>query len=133
MIHITCGTCGTSRGYKTAADGEFSLPAPEEARLVARGVAAYATRPVMSGPGTKGPDPAPEDEDIPKVVDGHFTIESLMKLNRDVMEKLAGHLGVDISKCKNKGDISKLLSAVEVPDKPNGEAPPALAVEGPVV
>lgn len=47
MIRITCGTCGTSQGYKTAADGPLALPASEEKRLVRRGVAEYVTRPVI--------------------------------------------------------------------------------------
>lgn len=29
MIRIKCGTCGTSKGYKTQADGAFSLPISE--------------------------------------------------------------------------------------------------------
>lgn len=48
MIYIICGTCGTSKGYKTKADGTFSLPAAEEKRLVRRGVAAYVTKPILS-------------------------------------------------------------------------------------
>lgn len=51
MIRIICGTCGTSQGYKTQADGELTLPAAEERRLVARGVAEYVTRPVFSPAG----------------------------------------------------------------------------------
>ena len=51
MIRIICGTCGTSKGYMTEADGELTLPAAEEKRLVARGVAKYVTKPVI-GPDT---------------------------------------------------------------------------------
>lgn len=47
MIRIKCGTCGTSKGYKTQADGAFSLPISEEARLVSRGVADYVTTPII--------------------------------------------------------------------------------------
>ena len=47
MIRIICGTCGTSRGYKTEADGDLALPAIEERRLVARGVAEYVTAPII--------------------------------------------------------------------------------------
>ena len=46
MIQITCGTCGTSQGYKTKNDGALTLPAAEERRLVARGVAEYVSAPV---------------------------------------------------------------------------------------
>lgn len=48
MIYITCGTCGTSQGCKTRKDGALTLPAAEERRLVARGVAEYVTRPIFS-------------------------------------------------------------------------------------
>lgn len=51
MIYITCGTCGTSKGYKSKNDGAIALPAAEERRLVARGVAEYVTKPVI-GPDT---------------------------------------------------------------------------------
>lgn len=57
MIRIICGTCGTSKGYKTAADGELTLSAAEEKRLVARGVAEYVTRPVI-GPASDADSPA---------------------------------------------------------------------------
>lgn len=63
MIRIKCGTCGTSKGYKTKADGAISLPAPEEARLVARGVAAYATMPIIGNtPDERTVPPSGDDE-----------------------------------------------------------------------
>lgn len=166
MIRIICGTCGTSDGYKTAADGELSLPAAEEKRLVRRGVAEYVTRPVIaSGPdspvegevsGGAGIDPSDEEQpmeglendggDIPTgdlpgsaatvdIIDGHFDRESLIQLTRPQMEKLAGDLGVDVRKCKNKGDIADLLVEVEVgaPAETGGEVPPELGAEAPVV
>lgn len=61
MIYITCGTCGTSKGYKNKNDGAITLPAAEERRLVARGVAEYVTKPVIS-PDTGVATPA-EGED----------------------------------------------------------------------
>lgn len=199
MIRIICGTCGTSKGYKTAADGELTLPAAEEKRLVARGVAEYVTRPVIGtddtatalamsgkevssfatragaafrtvmdrmydadspvdggdggGTGINPPDEDPPVEELENgggedpagglpdsaetldIVDGHFTRESLMLMRRPDMEKLAGDLGVDVSRCKNKGDIADLLVEVEVeaPAEDGGEAPPELGAEAPVV
>ncbi len=175
MIYITCGTCGTSRGYKTKNDGALTLPAAEEKRLVDRGVAEYVTKPIIgpdtgvatpaeseggSGAGVTPPENNPastgtetgdsenggEDEgsaelqegeaeadDALYIVDNHFTTESLMKLTRANMEKLAADLGVDVSKCRNKGDIAALLSAVEVQHEDSSEAPPELGAEAPVV
>lgn len=77
----------------------------------------------------EGEAEAPDTLDI---VDGHFTIESLMKLSRTNMEKLAADLGVDVKKCKNKSEIAALLAAVEVKTDDGCEAPPELGVEGPV-
>lgn len=56
MIKIISGTVSTSKGLKTSRSGELTLPAAEEARLVRRGVAAYAVRPVT------GEQPAAETE-----------------------------------------------------------------------
>ena len=67
------------------------------------------------------------------IVDGHFTEDSLMAMTRADMEHLAEDLGVDVSKCKNKGEIAKLLAAVELEldgdeeDEPDlGAAPPVM-------
>lgn len=166
MIRIICGTCGTSDGYKTAADGAIFLPAAEEKRLVRRGVAEYVTRPVIAsvpdspveGENGGGAGINPPDEDPPvkglenggsgipavdlpgsaetvDIIDGHFDRESLMQLTRQQMEKLAEDLGVDISKCKNKGDIADLLIEVEVeaPTETGDRVPPELGAESPVV
>lgn len=174
MIYITCGTCGTSKGYKTQADGAISLPPSEEARLVARSVASYVTKPIIgteSGVVTSGedgdgsdrgdtpPERAPastgletgesetggEDEDTAKlqdgeveasdaldIVDGHFTKESLLQMQRPEMEKLAAEFGIDTRKCRNKGEIADLLVAVEVEPGDDGEAPPELGAEAPL-
>ena len=141
MIQIICGTCGTSQGYKTAASGELSLPAAEEQRLVARGVAEYVTRPVMGPAAVNVPyeeTAAPnedtavlsEDEadtsDTLDIVDGHFTTESLMRMTRAEMEQLAADLTVDVSKCRNKGEIAALLTEVEVQAGDDDDIPPDL-------
>lgn len=168
MIRIKCGTCGTSQGYKTRADGDFALPAAEERRLIARGVAEYVTRPVIgpaSGAGSPvdgmedggaGIDPPstsspmegmengrsdllagylPGSVDMLAIVGGHFAKESLMEMRRPDMEKLAVEMGLDISRCRNKGDIADLLAEIEIetPAADGGEVPPELGAEDPVV
>lgn len=173
MIQIICGTCGTSQGYKTKNDGTLTLPAAEERRLVARGVAEYVTKPIIGpdtgvatpaegkdggGAGATPPEDAPtsmgqetskngsvdegtaelqegeaEAPDTLDIVNGHFTIESLMELSRADMEKLAADLGVNVSKCRNKSEIAALLAAVEVHADGDREALPELDAEGPVV
>ncbi len=173
MIYITCGTCGTSQGYKNKNDGAITLPAAEERRLVARGVAEYVTKPIINtntgvatpaegedggGAGETPPETDPastgqesgesggadeetgelqkgeaEAPDTLDIVDGHFTTESLMELSRADMEKLAADMGVDVKKCRNKSEIAALLAAVEVQADGDGEAPPELGAEAPVV
>lgn len=68
------------------------------------------------------------------LVEGHFDAKSLMSMTRENMEKLAAELGVDVSQCKNKGEIAKTLAAVEV-DKTQEveEDEPELGVEVPKV
>lgn len=159
MVVIKCGTCGTSKGYKTKADGPISLPAAEEARLVARGVAEYVTKPVIGsetadatsqndlaggGPGENlSPDGTPgnepegtnpdDDGDPPEIVDGHFTVESLMEtMTRKQLEAMAKNMDLDVSKCKNKEDVATLIAAVEVEGEDDDETPPQITPEDPV-
>lgn len=74
-----------------------------------------------------------EASDTLDIVDGHFTTESLMELSRAEMEKLAADLGVEVKRTMNKSDIAALLVTVEVHVDGDGEAPPKLDAEGPVV
>ena len=88
------------------------------------------------GQGNSGSAQLPEGEDDTlDIVDGHFTMESLMKMTRADMESLAADLGVDVSKFKNKTEIAALLTVVEVePDDPkDNETPPDLGAAPPVV
>lgn len=48
MIEIICGVYGGKNGMKRPGDGAFSLPADEEARLVARKVARYVGTPAQA-------------------------------------------------------------------------------------
>jgi len=125
MIHIICGTCGTSKGYKTAADGELSLPAAEEARLVARKVAAYATRPVISethGAPPVSPSEPPKQPDVPldtpaaeapaQPEDSEETAR-LERLPKADLEQMAQDMGLDISGVKNKHDLAALIASAD--------------------
>lgn len=100
-----------------------------------------ATPPAGESVAAQGEDKG-EDEDaadgavIPDtldIVDGHFTEEGLMAMTRADMEHLAENLGVDVSKCKNKGEIAKLLAAVELELDGDGEGGPDLGAAPPVV
>lgn len=71
--------------------------------------------------------------DTLNIVDGHFTEDSLMTMTRADMEHLAEDLGVDVSKCKNKGEIAKLLTAVELELDGDEEDGPDLGAAPPVM
>lgn len=99
-----------------------------------------ATPSVSQSDGTLGVDKG-EDEtaadgavipDELDIVDGHFTEDSLMTMTRADMEHLAEDFGVDVSKCKNKGEIAKLLAAVELELNETDEPLTELGAEAPV-
>lgn len=63
MIEIICGVYGGKDGMKRPGDGAFSLPAAEEARLVARKVARYVDPPKQAD--TEIDLPGDDDVDAP--------------------------------------------------------------------
>lgn len=159
MIKMICGVCRVDGTLKRAADGPFSLPQEQEVYLVNAGVAEFVPQwrpervatpaegedgggsgetPPEGDPASTGQETAELQEgeaeapDTLDIVDGHFTIESLMELSRADMEKLAADLGVEVKRTMNKSEIAALLCAVEVQPGGSGEALPELGAEGPV-
>lgn len=162
MIKMICGVCRVDGTLKRAADGPFSLPQEQEVYLVNVGVAEFVPQwrpervatpaegedgggsgetPPEGDPASTGQETAELQEgeaeapDTLDIVNGHFTIESLMELSRADMEKLAADLGVEVKRTMNKSEIAALLCAVtefEVQPGGNGEALPELGAEGPV-
>ncbi len=162
MIKMICGVCRVDGTLKRAADGPFSLPQEQEVYLVNAGVAEFVPqwRPERVATPAEGEDGGGSGETPPEgdpastgqettelqegeaeapdtldIVNGHFTIESLMELSRADMEKLAADLGVEVKRTMNKSEIAALLCAVtefEVQPGGNGEALPELGAEGPV-
>ncbi len=152
MIKIKCGTCGTSQGYKTECDGALTLPAAEEKRLVARGVAEYVTRPIIgpdtgvatppadlggNGEGTTHPgketplappcisaDDLPDSAKVLDIVDGHFAEEGLSAMKNAELKALSIDLGLDPKNCGNKAEYVALLLAVEITEDDGGTVPP---------
>lgn len=80
-------------------------------------------------------DLAFEEGEVLDIVDGHFTVESLMKMTRAAMDSLAENLGLDVSGCKTKADVIAELVKVEFdPMQPDDSEPlPQLGAEAPVV
>ena len=140
MIRITCGTCGTSKGYKTAADGALVLPASEEKRLVHRGVAAYVTRPVIgAGPanqpaldGSGASDAVQDSSDEKGPAEGaagsekadSAEIARLERMPKGDLEQMAQDMGVDLSGAKNNRERAELIAAAEAEE--GGEVLPEL-------
>ena len=136
MIQIKSGTCGTSQGYKTKADGKLTLPAAEEKRLVSRGVADYVTRPIIgdtAAPATPPaapaaspyPDRLPQDtaaDQKPAEVetrgeDGPSnspSVSALERMPKADLEQMAADMGIDISGAKNNRERAELIAAAEV-------------------
>lgn len=145
MIYITCGTCGTSKGYKTAADGSFTLPASEERRLVLRGVAAYVTKPIMETTHSdKTQSNSPDPEQMPRDTTGEKTpsdappapagepsdsmsVSTLERMTKADLERMARDMGVDISSAKNNRERAELIAAAEAEE--GGEDSPELEDE----
>ncbi len=153
MIWIKCGTCGTSQGYKTAADGKLTLSREEEARLVARGVADYVTRPVLNAvpdAGTPADGMEKSGQGVP-LPDGENAAEGMaaddsanipaydIDMKADQLRSLLKRHDIPCNFGMSKADMVAALDAVFRPEQPaeeasgNGEAPPELGAEGPVV
>lgn len=158
-IKIISGTyghrpAGAVHPQPISAGETCDVPEGEAKRLIALGIAlpvaqapaeGVATAPAASaglGPGvtmrTVGnplEDLAFEDGEVLDIVDGHFTVESLMKMTRADMESLAGDLGLDVSGCKSKADVAAELAKVDIdpPEPGDGEVPPEIGAEAPVV
>lgn len=140
MIKMIAGRFGLPvNGIIKAMDkdsGPFNAGAEQEARLVKLGLAKYVDKPapVDENPnegGADGQDNSYKDDEVLEIVDGHFAIESLMKLERKHMEALATDLEIEadaIKKCKNKTELANLIAEVEVGDEdenPNEGGEPA--------
>ena len=73
------------------------------------------------------------DEPVLDIVDGHYTVESLLQLTRKKLDEMADALGVDVAaikKCNNKGDVAALIAAVEVTEGDEEPPAPSAAIPG---
>lgn len=149
MIRIICGSCGTSQGCKTAADGVLSLPEAEEARLVARKVAEYVTdRKVSTCETAKWPginETEKDEKDKPEKENAAESVSTAEKgtaacpdeaLLRSMkladLKKLAASLGIDASGMKSKAAVASAIAAVSGSGAGGCELP-TLDAEGPVL
>ena len=125
----------------------FSLDDAEAKRLVSLGVAKIITKDVATGgngketnPPSANPSNDENDSNGEKEGDndnvGHLDAEQLKEMTNKALKALAKDMGIDTSKMKVKADYIKAIVAVEVSapaDDENGETPPDISPEAPVV
>ena len=158
MIQVINGFISYKGKMYDSKSGPIELPESAEKRLVAHGAAMFVGNATASSAAPAGEiaadipcvntsdqehpaeatlaPPAEPDEPAPEdcidIVDGHMTVESLMKMTRADMEALAEDLGLDVKKCKNKSEIAALIAQVEVGlDEQHGEEPPVIGAAMP--
>lgn len=125
----------------------FELEDAEAKRLVSLGVAEIITEGVATGGNgeeTNPPSVNPsndengsngENEGENDIV-GHLDAEQLREMTNKELKALAEDMGIDTSKMKVKDDYIQAIVAVEVSapaDDENGENPPDISPEAPVV
>ena len=145
MIKIVQGTFGywngTSVVPKTSKDGPLDLEPELEQRLVKKGVAVFvsaapadppATPPTPENDGGTPPDPAAAGQDNDD--DGLPAYDAGMKLEE--LKEIAAIYGVNASKMRSKAAVVAAIDAVKAAldqDPDDGESPPAVGAEPPVV
>lgn len=125
----------------------FSLDDTEAKRLVSLGVAEIITEGVATGGNGKETNPPsvnPSNDENGSNgeneggndIDGHLDAEQLREMTNKELKALAEDMGIDTSKMKVKDDYIQAIVAVEVSapaDDENGENPPDISPEAPVV
>lgn len=125
----------------------FELEDAEAKRLVSLGVAEIITEGVATGGNGEETNPPSvnsandengsngENEGENEIV-GHLDAEQLREMTNKELKALAEDMGIDTSKMKVKDDYIQAIVAVEVSapaDDENGENPPDISPEAPVV
>lgn len=150
-VKIISGTYGYNNGRriepKDRKSEPFTLPKDEADRIIALGIAEIVSREVATGEhdeennsasvnpnnnenGTEG-----ENEGENQIV-GHLDAEQLKEMTIKELKTLAENMGIDTSKMKVKNDYVQAILDVEVSvsdNDENGENPPDLAAETPVI
>lgn len=140
---------GALQPRPVAAGEVCDVPESEAMRLVKLGVAVIVAPATVAtackasesvGAGVTLPDAETPMQglapgDVVDIVDQHFTAESLARMNRTDLDSLAENLGLDVSGCKSKADVAAELAKADVypPEPEDGEKPPQLDAEAPVV
>lgn len=150
-VKIKSGAYGLNTGdrviTKDRMSEPFSLDDAEAKRLVSLGVAEIITEDVATGGNgeeTNPPSVNPSDDENgsnsenegDNDIVGHLDAEQLKEMTIKELKALAEDMGIDTAKFKVKDDYIQAIIAVEVSapsDDENGENPPDISLEGPVV
>lgn len=150
-VKIKSGAYGLNTGdrviTKDRMSEPFELEDAEAKRLVSLGVAEIITEGVATGGNgeeTNLPSVNPSNDENGSNgeneggndIDGHLDAEQLREMTNKELKALAEDMGIDTSKMKVKDDYIQAIVAVEVSapaDDENGENPPDISPEAPVV
>lgn len=150
-VKIKSGAYGLNTGdrviTKDRMSEPFSLDDAEAKRLVSLGVAEIITEGVATGGNgeeTNPPSVNPADDENGSNgeneggndIDGHLDAEQLEEMTIKELKALAEDMGIDTGKFKVKADYIQAIVAVEVSapaDDENGENPPDISPEAPVI
>lgn len=143
MIKMISGETRIGNQTRKPADGWFCAPPEAENRLVRAGAAVYAQECGAEGVATlcageigigTGANPPASENTAEGVESAHLDPEQLGELTNAKLRELAEDMGIDTARLKTKTQLIEAITAEEVsPGNEDGEAPPALDVEAPVV
>lgn len=143
-VKIISGTYGHNTGKhiepKDRTSEPFLLDKEEAKRLISLGVAEIATGDVATG-GSNGetvtPSVNPTDGENGSngeiMLNGHLDAEQLKEMTNKELKALAEDMGIDTSKMKIKNDYIEAIIAEEVSVPTDGETPPDISPEAPVI
>ena len=150
-VKIKSGAYGLNTGDRVITKDRMSEPFPledaEAKRLVSLGVAEIITEGVATGGNgeeTTPPSVNPSNDENgsngenkgDNDIVGHLDAEQLEEMTIKELKALAEDMGIDTGKYKVKADYIQAIVAVEVSapaDDENGENPPDISPEAPVV
>ena len=153
-IEIICGTYGhrpegSLHPIPIDRGGFCEVPEAEAQRLYALGVArpaeetpspAVATPPAGEDGSGAGADPSNGDEGAEDAESAHLDPEQLKTLTNAKLAELAKEMGIDTAKLRTKAQLIAAITDIPLEDAiseedgvDDGEAPPVLTPEAPVV
>lgn len=143
MIKMISGETRIENQTRKPADGWFCAPPEVESRLVRVGAAVYAQECGAKGVATlcageigigTGENPPASGNAAEGMESARIDPEQLGELTNTKLRELAEDMGIDTARLKTKTQLIEAITAEEIsPGSEDGDAPPALDAEAPVV